>query len=166
MKPIPDFPGYYAGDDGSVYSTRQGSPRVLATRLHKGYLHVNVRYGLGRDTCAKMPVHQLICAAFHGHRPTQSHVAAFLDGDPRNVAAVNLQWWTRSDVVCGQKGRGTAVCLRSGQASNAAKLTDTVVRRIRRLVLAGANKSALARSYGITATHVRQIGQGRTRTTA
>src|SRR4051812_29378898 len=43
LKPIPSAPGYLAGDDESIWSTRRGPLHRLKTRKDKdGYLRVNL----------------------------------------------------------------------------------------------------------------------------
>ncbi len=163
MKPIPGYPGYCADLNGDVYSTRMGAPHRMSARLHLGYMHVVVRCGIGRDTKVKMPLHQLIALAFHGPKPTAAHVAMFKDGDARNARPDNIEWSTRVDVVAGQMSRGSAACLRRGESSNSAKLSDDDVRSIRSLIRNGSSQSSAARAFGITPTHARQIGQGITR---
>ena len=87
MKPIPGHPHYFATQDGSIVSVRSGSPRRLATRWHKGYLHCNIKVA-GR--CVKTPVHQLVLAAFSGPRPAGClgrHLNGLpVDNQPDNLA--------------------------------------------------------------------------------
>ena len=69
MRPIPQYPGYYAGVDGEIYSDRLGYLRKLPKRLHQGYYRVNVR-----DCCTPVkthvePVHKLVLNAYVGERP-------------------------------------------------------------------------------------------------
>jgi hypothetical protein len=52
----------------------------------KPYLHVE----LGG---VRHPVHQMVCEAFHGKRP-MGHVAAHINGDPKDNRAANLVWVT------------------------------------------------------------------------
>ncbi|EKI6056738.1 hypothetical protein PF347_002279 [Salmonella enterica] len=52
-KDIPGFPGYFASEDGYIFSNRTGQLKQLTARVHKGYLHVHVKYGYGRQTVKK-----------------------------------------------------------------------------------------------------------------
>lgn len=107
-KDIPGFPGYRAGDDGSVWSCRvsagvpgvRGSvPRTTDTwhRLQprvgrKGYLHVTLRCNsrsYGRW------VHRLVLEAFIGPRPDGMECRHFPDRNPGNNRLGNLAWGTR-----------------------------------------------------------------------
>ena len=42
-------------------------------------------------------VHQLICEAFHGPKPTPEHIVLHLDEDPSNNVPGNLRWGTRKE---------------------------------------------------------------------
>lgn len=164
MKPVPGFPGYHADDAGRILSTRCGRPMVLSARMHRGYLHVQVRHGIGRATKVKVPAHQLVCLAYHGEKPTPDHVASFKDGDPKNTSPTNIEWRTRSGVVMGQVQRGTASCLRTGELHNRHVLSDAQVADIRRRVNDNREtQTAVARGYGVSQRHVSAISRGTSR---
>lgn len=42
-------------------------------------------------------VHQLVCEAFHGPRPSPRHVVMHLDDNPLNNCADNLKWGTQKE---------------------------------------------------------------------
>ena len=42
-------------------------------------------------------VHQLVCEAFHGPRPSPKHVVMHLDDNPLNNRADNLKWATQKE---------------------------------------------------------------------
>ena len=79
MKQIPQYPGYFAGIDGEIYTNRQGFLRKLPKRLHKGYYRVNVRDGGTPVKTHVEPVHKLILAAYVGKRP-KGYVCRHLNG--------------------------------------------------------------------------------------
>lgn len=90
-KPIPEFPGYEAGDDGSVWSLKRGGRRRLSTRADEdGYLRAEVWVNGRRRNVG---VHVLVLLAFVGPRPAGME-AAHEDGDPRNNQPGNLRWKT------------------------------------------------------------------------
>jgi hypothetical protein len=67
--PVSDWPGYFAGDDGRIYSTRVSrEPRPLAVCPDDdGRPRVNLCRGAGRRRSFK--VCRLIAIAFHGLPP-------------------------------------------------------------------------------------------------
>jgi hypothetical protein len=75
-RPIPDFPDYYAGCDGSIWSAKNGHERHLwrrmRDRLSSGHRVVN----LCRAGCKyTFFVHRLVMWAFHGPCPDGMEVA-------------------------------------------------------------------------------------------
>jgi hypothetical protein len=60
--------------------TTTDQPRKII--VHKGKTH---------------KVHQLICEAFHGPRPSPKHVVMHLDDNPLNNRADNLKWATQKE---------------------------------------------------------------------
>lgn len=164
MLPIPGWPGYFVNDGGDVFSSRSSVIRKLSPGLHKGYLHVKVRRGVGRKTQAKVPVHRLVLLAFKGPRPTLSHESRHLDGNELNNRPGNLEWGTSRENSADQIKHGTASWLRSGEQHNGAKLSDYSVDQIRRLLDEGESQTEIARWYGINQKHVSDIALGRTRT--
>jgi hypothetical protein len=115
MKQVIGLTGYYADENGEIYSDRSGSLRRLSARLHKGYLHVQVRLGSGRKTQVKRPVHQIVLAAFTGPRPSMAHEGRHLDGNQMNNLPGNLDWGTRADNVGDAIKHGTHASLRTGR---------------------------------------------------
>lgn len=90
-KPIPGFPGYEAGDDGSVWTLKRGGRRRLSTRPDEdGYLKAEVWVDGRRRNVG---VHALVLMAFVGPRPPGME-AAHEDGDRQNNRPGNLSWKT------------------------------------------------------------------------
>lgn len=100
MREIPGRPGYYATEDGSIYSSRTlgCKPRIdgLLHRLktivscgRRPYLRVSINK-------TKFDVHQLILEAFVGQRP-DGRECRHLDGNPLNNCASNLCWGTHKE---------------------------------------------------------------------
>ncbi len=42
-------------------------------------------------------IHQLVCEAFHGPKPSPKHIVLHLDEDPSNNTPINLRWGTRKE---------------------------------------------------------------------
>ena len=94
--PIPDFPGYYAFDDGRIYSEKRHK-FLTPMPNSKGYLRV----GLYRDGKQVFKaIHRLVAEAFvpnddPEHKDTIDHI----DGDKTNNRADNLQWLSNADNI-------------------------------------------------------------------
>lgn len=90
---IENEPGYLAGSDGVVYSTKSGTLRPMRMRsIVKGdYLQWRANQP-GRG-CKRYNVHATICRAFHGPKPEGMEVR-HLDGNRFNNAPENLKWGT------------------------------------------------------------------------
>lgn len=125
-RPIPGFEGYVATSAGLILSLRQGEPRVLAMRMHNGYLHVNIRLRPGRGNQRKRPVHALICTAWHGPRPDGME-CRHLDGNVRNCKPDNLCWGTQQENMLDQVRHGTAIFLRRGDAHPRTRVPDATL---------------------------------------
>jgi hypothetical protein len=54
-------------------------------------------------TTFRVPVHDIICTAFHGPRPTPESVARALDHDRLNNRAANLEWSTMTEIYKDRK---------------------------------------------------------------
>lgn len=98
-KPIPGFEGYAADCDGNIWSVssnwRGYGSRILNTQLDKyGYKKVRMMKNGKR---VKKLVHQLICLAFYGPKPTNDHEVCHNDGSRTLNSVSNLRWGTRKD---------------------------------------------------------------------
>jgi hypothetical protein len=108
--PIPGFPGYWAGSDGEIYSTRcrertDGPLKKLKSGLDgKGrYLHVSLMTGRVRHN---KNVHRLICEVFHG-KPSAKETASHLNGKCKDNRPENLKWESMRDNFKRKKEHGT-----------------------------------------------------------
>jgi hypothetical protein len=100
--------------------------------------------GVGKWTLKK--VHQLVCEAFHGPRPSPSHQAAHNDGVRTNNAASNLRWATAAENSCDRAIHGNN---RPGETNGNAKLTNMEAAEIR-LRAHSASYAELADEYGVS----------------
>ena len=157
MKKIPGYEGYYATEDGQVISVRTGQQRILSQRIHKGYLHVQIRKGIGRHTRVKVPVHQLVLSAFKGEKKSPELVSRHLNGNELNNHSYNLEWGTILENNLDSIKHGTAVCLRIGERHHHSKLKQHDVLDIERRVLCGEKQSSIATLYSISQRHVSDI---------
>ena len=156
MNAIPGYPGYYASEDGRIFSLRTGSFQVLSPRYHKGYLHVNIRTGIGRYSLQTKPIHQLVLLAYRGPK-TEQQVSRHLNGDSLDNRLSNLLYGSVSENIQDSIRHGTAVCLRVGDNSAASKLMSEDVFMIHSLANLGFNQNRIARRFGINQKHVSSI---------
>ena len=160
MKEIPGLVGYYATNDGLIVSVRSGQSRVLSQRIHKDYLHVQVKRGIGRATKAKLPVHQLVLLAFKGEKKSVDSVSRHLNGNPLDNRICNLEWGTIQENIQDSIRHGTAVCLRLGEKHPRAKMRDNQVVRIKELIGQGLTNKDIAYTVGVKPYNVQDIRKG------
>jgi hypothetical protein len=168
-RPIPGFPGYRVGDDGTVqscwkqvsrgygggsYYVQGETWRSLKPRRNpQGHLSVTLR----RDARSHSRwVHRLVLEAFVGPCPAGME-CCHNNGDPADNRLVNLRWGTpranRADAIA----HGT---IARGERNGSHKLTEAEVRTI----WAWKGRAAggqVARGFGISHTAVRHIWTGR-----
>ena len=130
MKPIPNFPGYFATKDGRIYSGPKKGKGGHSGRFLKpakggsGYLFV----GLYRDKRRHhnlFTIHRLVLETFVGPCP-EGMEGCHDDGNKQNNSLGNLRWDTRSNNILDTVKHGTH--------NNNAKLNELQVRIIRRLL--------------------------------
>lgn len=97
-RPIPGWPDYRAGDDGSIWSrkTRGRNPQIGPWRMigqhtdKKGYRRVTLKSATDRRSFG---AHILIATAFHGPRPT-GMFCCHNNGKSGDNRPENLRWDT------------------------------------------------------------------------
>lgn len=159
---IPEFPGYVAGTDGSIWSRRR-SPIVLPEfrwKLLKPWPNRDghLAYGIYSDGkfCHRFG-HQLVLTAFSGPCPDGME-GCHGNGNPADNRLDNLRWDTRK--------ANAEDCIRHGRRPRGAdhgraKLRAEDVLEIRRLVHQGETRASVSRRYGISNGHVTKIMDGR-----
>lgn len=155
---IPNFLGYRAGTDGSVWSRwikGPGSRLGTEWKLMKpavrddGRLLVNLRCN-GKMHSVK--VHRLILELFVGACPDGMECCHW-DGNPQNNSLGNLRWATRRDNSHDRVRHGRGI----GDRHPMAKLTSAAVRTIRALALTGMSKTEIARQCNVHPATVRRV---------
>jgi HNH endonuclease len=163
--PIAAFPGYFAGEDGQIYSSRwtnskdtfgPGSKRLTGYPTTNGYLHVVL---MREGKRYQRNVAPLICVAFHGPRPVGMEVCHGRNGKLDDTPE-NLSWGTKSK-NCGEDkvrdGKDN-----SGERQWKSKLTWGAVIVIRKRYEEGASQVQLAKENGVTKENIYLIVNGRT----
>lgn len=166
FKAIPDYPGYRAGDDGSIWvreafnvSMGSGPERwrqVVPTPVKYGYLKLQVRGPSGRKLRF---VHRLVLEAFVGPRPRGMVCRHFPDRNPSNNRLDNLQWGTCRENAADKKVHGTTT---PGSKNPSAKLSEADAIEVRRLAYQGKTFVEIGAKFGITSGAAGDILRGKT----
>lgn len=115
----------------------------------------NNGYGLLSYKGKQVGAHILMCAKFHGPKPTPQHEAAHECGVRLCFSPHHISWKTRAGNVADMIRHGTIM---RGETHYRAKLGDDDVRKIRRLHAEGfSHYPSLAKMFGITRGQVGMI---------
>jgi hypothetical protein len=145
-------PGYTVLEDGTIIG-KYGTP-LKPQRDRDGYLEVRP-YHNGRARTRR--VHQLVCEAFHGERPSPEHEVRHLNGERTDNRASNLRWGTKAENVADMVRHGTAGGPKGSTHPNA-KLSEQQVREIRARHDFGRElQKDLAKEYGVSAMLISRI---------
>lgn len=160
IKPIPDYPGYYASTEGDIYSTKKNYDTAYMNSLYengfrklkpmlsnRGYYFVNI---LGQ----KKNVHQLILLTFVGQCPEGMEVC-HNNGKYQDNSLSNLRYDTRKANVADSIRHGTkAIGIRSGSS----RLTEAQVKEIRFLyILENTSYRKLAAQFNVSHRNIGSI---------
>lgn len=97
--PVVGYEGWYeVSNYGRVKRVRKGKGTTKGKLLkpnpsNAGYLYVDL-YVKGK--VKRRPIHQLVCEAFVGPRPSKKHIVNHDDGQVANNYFENLEWATKS----------------------------------------------------------------------
>ena len=97
-----------------------------------------------------------------GKRP-EGLVCRHLNGNPLDNRLENICWGTQQENAQDAIRHGTAVCLRCGERSVAAKLSNDDVTNIRRMYKEGYLQRELGDLYDVTQRHISDIVNWQTR---
>lgn len=162
-RPIYGRPYYRVGDDGSVWSKRRSGPglrpreewkQLKPVILKTGYPAVN----LDGHT---LTIHTLVLEAFVGKCP-RGMECRHKNGIKTDVKLSNLCWGTRKENHADRIAHGTnrlGVSL-PGSLHPSAKLSESIIPKIRAAIQAGGKQVATAREFGISRTQLRRIVSG------
>lgn len=153
-KPIADFPRYTVSDHGRIMNALSG--KILNGGFDRdGYCRVCLR----TDTEKKSKqVHSLVAAAFIGPRPTGLHVN-HIDGEKTNNHVSNLEYVTSAENT--RHAIRLGLNDHKGENHGMAKLNETEVKGICRLLADGIKGRYLAGFYGVSEYAISDIKTGR-----
>lgn len=149
MKPIPNFPGYFADTDGNIWSLRpfkrSKTPRTEPIQLHphpnpNGYLMVNLQRDLKK---IRIAVHTLILTTFVSPQPQGLYGCHGPNGKTDNSLA-NLSWGTPSKNQNDKWRDGTML---AGESHKRSKLKDQDIRQMRKLYANGMTAKAISKLF-------------------
>ena len=151
---LENYPGFEISTSGQV---RNADGKIIKQfEGRKGYLRVHMSGGL--NGAPKMPsVHSLVLTTFSGPRPT-SFVGAHLDGNVKNNHLLNLKWCSVQENALHAWLFGKFV----GVQAPASRLTDEIVRELRRRRKDFLTITDLAKHYGYSRTMVSKVLLGKT----
>jgi HNH endonuclease len=170
-RPVPGFPGYRVGNDGSVWSCWIRSARrarlmsdqwhrLKPTRVSK-YGHLQVALTRNGKKYTKQ-LGALVLEAFVGPRPEGMECCHFPERDPTNCTLPNLRWGTRQENMRDAIYQGTIFGLHcKGEKNTNCKVTEDDVREIRAAQGRGA-VARLAKKFGVSRQTIISIRMGRT----
>jgi hypothetical protein len=119
IKPVPSVPGLFARSDGCIKIPEFGNRKTrfikgCITRSSKNAKH-KYRKVYNR-TLGNLKVHQLVCEAFNGPKPSSQHVVSHLNEDPLDNRPENLTWATQKENLNMPKFKEYC-CSRTGENS-------------------------------------------------
>ncbi len=88
-RPVPGYPGLAVTGDGTVYGP-SGQP-LKRTLNHRDQLMVSCSRGTPEGR-ANASVAEILCAAFHGPRPSPDHWAKNLNRNPWDLGPETVAW--------------------------------------------------------------------------
>jgi hypothetical protein len=154
-RPIPDFPDYFASEDGTILSTKLTSPHILS-QIKDPNPSAGLYVFLYRDRkMYKGWVHRLVLMAWD-RQPEEEEECRHLDGNPIHNDLSNLRWGTSLQNSLDRVNHGRSG---KGETGPTHKLTAAQVIEIR------ANRKyislrALAKQYGVSHTAIRRAALG------
>jgi hypothetical protein len=165
LKPIPGYDSkYVAGSDGPIYcysnarvNSKKPKPfRVSESISSTGYPHIGIFEGGRKRT---KTVHVMVCAAFHGSKPSKIHEVRHFDGVRTNSKPSNLLWGTPPENEADKRRHGTVA---EGSRHGNAKLNEEAVRILRLAIPQGLwNPVDAAMVFAVDPSVIRSIVSGR-----
>jgi hypothetical protein len=146
------LPDYDISENGEVRRvtparTRGTVPYVVSGSINNGY--VRAKLVLPSGVKKSVPVHRLVCEAFHGPAPSKAHVVAHWDGVRNNNNYKNLRWATVKENNSDDRIRHGKTP--AGIKNPKAKMTPEKVAEIRRQYTGKYGDIArLARAFGMS----------------
>ncbi len=158
-RPVPGFPDYRVGSDGSVWSRKNGSWGVSQTwkRIYgstaNGYTYIRFRREYNDRFKRGKKLHRILLEIFVGPCPPGME-GCHNDGNSMNNEVSNLRWDTHANNVKDRERHGTVPV---GNKISSTKLNEDQVREIRSLLDSGISMEKVAKMYKVTPPNIRAI---------
>jgi hypothetical protein len=117
------------------------------------YLYVSLR--IKQNNIACLGAHTMVCAAFHGTKPTPQHVCNHKNGNKYDNRADNLEWMTVKENA--EHAVKVLDVYRRGVGHPSSKLSENDVQKIRSLSSSGASYGTLARRFDVSKQTIQGI---------
>lgn len=154
---IPGWPGYAAGKDGSIWSTRNSGKwrqsKAKPTPASSNYILISLQRTGRKETIF---AHRLVLLAFVGPGNKGDHTR-HLNGIRHDNRLENLAWGTPKENAEDRYAHGTHGI---GSNHNQAKYTEEQVCEIRRLRAEGVPPKEIAAMYGATRENICEVSRG------
>lgn len=159
------FPGYLIGSDGSVWSRLKRRVAGVMDKDYKrlsqsltrgGYFKILMVHADSRRRT--VPVHSLVCLAFHGPRP-DGLVCRHENGKRKDNRADNLSYGTRKDNSADAIRHQTT---NRGERASTSKLTWEQVKKIRGEKGDYRSRKKMADEYGVSEQTIRRVINNKT----
>jgi hypothetical protein len=176
LRPLPKFPGYWAGSDGGIYSTKKGTPKRLKEQTHpKLRMQVVSLYRPDRRYDRRLSngtvkscvlaevryVHLLIASVWLPPKPAPGWTIDHRDENRLNNRPGNLRWMTTQQNTAAYLENHPDLHRHRGEGNGQAKLTEGRVRELRTLRGRVTQRMA-ADLFGVAASTVSSVWRGRT----
>lgn len=156
LKPIPDFPNYFASDEGHIYSMKKSGLKRLKPIIWKKNPYGRMRVGLSRKgKVYSRLVYQLILEAFIGKCPPGMETCHY-NGNHIDNRLSNLRWDSRMNNVNDAKRQGKIV---RGEHNGGSKLKEADVFEIRDLLLSGTAHRTIGKMYNVDGMTIGRISR-------
>lgn len=155
LKEIPDFPKYYADEQGNIYSRKKGNNlRKLKPQFQKLWDYYSVKIIDKDGNKRNMTIHRLIALTYLPN-PNNLEEVNHIDGVKTNNTLSNLEWVSRSENL--KHAFRLGLNDSKGELNGRAKLKDDQVIAIYNTLLSGESNKDVAKEFNLNISVVMDI---------
>lgn len=152
------YKNYSVDADGNVWSSTpwrgQSLRKMVLKKGSHGYPAVRLRLDSGFRT---VNVHSLVCAAFHGKKPSVMHQVCHIDGNRENNRSDNLRWGTSKENAADRDGHAKTA---RGSRNAWSKLKEEDIIKIRTMSQQGLSAPKIGAKFGVKQNAINSIIRG------
>jgi hypothetical protein len=167
--PRATIPGHAVRADGVVLYYRAAwrrwiplKPKTGPGGHRKARIRISGPAGPAGDQIRELGIARLVCRAWHGPAPLGEEPLHYPDPSPANCRADNLRWAPVGTSKLGRRLGPTLPPAPSGDTHPHARLQSADIPEIRRMYRAGVPCAVIARGYGLSASTVENVLNGKT----